>query len=136
MRKTKNDSDQCTHPCPYRLARLGTSLRNRGKLTLRKRIHSFIILYTLLTISYAGFLPLPLVGYGVSLTFAASLCSSKSGSLAIALPHNLFFFYHHSDSIHRSRMTAGVNCGFYRTVLNTCPSFSNEVKNLGKEYGC
>ena len=30
-----------------------------------------------------GFLPLPLVGYGVSLTFAASLRSSKNGSLAI-----------------------------------------------------
>ena len=25
---------------------------------------------------------------------------------------------------------------FYRAVLNTCLSFSNEVKNLGKEYGC
>ena len=30
-------SDLCTHPCPYRLARLGTSLRFRGKLTLRKK---------------------------------------------------------------------------------------------------
>ena len=25
---------------------------------------------------------------------------------------------------------------FYRTVLNTCLSFLNEVKNLGKEYRC
>ena len=25
---------------------------------------------------------------------------------------------------------------FYKTVLNTCPSFLNEVKNLGKEYEC
>ena len=24
----------------------------------------------------------------------------------------------------------------YKTVLNTCLSFLNEVKNLGKEYGC
>ena len=30
-------SDRCTHTCPYRLARLGTSLRIRGKLTLRKK---------------------------------------------------------------------------------------------------
>ena len=27
----------CTHTCPFRLARLGTSLRVRGKLTLRKK---------------------------------------------------------------------------------------------------
>ena len=27
----------CTHPCPYRLARLGTSLRIRGKLIIRKK---------------------------------------------------------------------------------------------------
>ncbi len=27
----------CTQACPYRLARLGTSLRVRGKLTLRKK---------------------------------------------------------------------------------------------------
>ena len=24
----------------------------------------------------------------------------------------------------------------YKTALNTCPSFLNEVKNPGKEYGC
>ena len=30
-------SNLCTQPCPYRLARLGTSLRVRGKLTLRKK---------------------------------------------------------------------------------------------------
>ena len=35
-----------------------------------------------------GFLPLPLVGYGVSLTFAASLRSSKNGSLAITSVKN------------------------------------------------
>ena len=33
----KNDSNLCTPTCPYRLARLGTSLRVRGKLTLRKK---------------------------------------------------------------------------------------------------
>ena len=33
----KNDSNLCTHPCPYRLAKLGTSLRVRGKRTLRKK---------------------------------------------------------------------------------------------------
>ena len=33
----KNDSDLCTQTCPCRLARLGTSLRIRGKPTLRKK---------------------------------------------------------------------------------------------------
>ena len=33
----------CTHTCPYRLAMLGTSLRVRGKLTLKKK--EFIFLY-------------------------------------------------------------------------------------------
>ena len=37
----------------------------------------------LILVSFVGFLPLPLVGYGVSLIFTASLCSSKNGSLAI-----------------------------------------------------
>ena len=36
-------SNLCTHPCPYRLALLGTSLRIRGKQTTKEeRIHSFI----------------------------------------------------------------------------------------------
>ena len=35
-------SAMCTHTCPFRLARLGTSLRIRGKRTTKeKRIHSF-----------------------------------------------------------------------------------------------
>ena len=34
----------CTQTCPYRLARLGTSLRIRGKLTLRKKKYSFYYL--------------------------------------------------------------------------------------------
>ena len=62
-------SDLCTQACPYRLARLGTSLRVRGKQRLRKKEIWFYYLNTLLTISYAGFLPLPLAGYGVSLHF-------------------------------------------------------------------
>ena len=33
----KNDSNLCTPTRPYRLAKLGTSLRVRGKLTLRKK---------------------------------------------------------------------------------------------------
>ena len=37
----------------------------------------------LIPVSFARFLLLPLVGYGVSLIFIASLRSSKSGSLAI-----------------------------------------------------
>ena len=42
----KNDSGLCTQTCPYRLARLGTSLRIRGKLTLRKKEYSFYIAKT------------------------------------------------------------------------------------------
>ena len=38
----KNDSDLCTQTCPYRLAKLGTSLRVRGKLTLRKKAIKFL----------------------------------------------------------------------------------------------
>ena len=34
-------SDLCTQTCPYRLAKLGTSLRVRGKLTLRKKAIKF-----------------------------------------------------------------------------------------------
>ena len=44
-----------THPCPYRLALLGTSLRVRGKLTPRKKNSWFLFIYTLLTIFLAGF---------------------------------------------------------------------------------
>ena len=79
----KNDSNLCTPTCPYRLARLGTSLRVRGKLTLRKKGFIILYLYTHLCVSLAGF-------------FAKS--------------HMIFFSCHHSDSAHRSRMTAAVNC--------------------------
>ena len=42
MSKTNNKySVLCTQTCPYRLARLGTSLRIRGKLTLRKKAIKF-----------------------------------------------------------------------------------------------
>ena len=33
----KNDFGLCTQTCPYRLARLGTSLRVRGKLTTKEK---------------------------------------------------------------------------------------------------
>ncbi len=43
MSKTnKKYSDLCTQACPYRLARLGTSLRIRGKLMLRKKAIKFL----------------------------------------------------------------------------------------------
>ena len=52
MSKTnKKYSDLCTQTCPYRLARLGTSLRIRGKLTLRKKKYSFYYLNTLFVIN-------------------------------------------------------------------------------------
>ena len=46
MSKTnKKYSDLYTQTCPYRLAKLGTSLRIRGKLTTKEeRIHSFCYL--------------------------------------------------------------------------------------------
>ena len=47
----KNDFHLCTQACPYRLARLGTSLRIRGKLTLRKKKYSFYYLNTLFVIN-------------------------------------------------------------------------------------
>ena len=42
--KRKNDFDLCTQAYPYRLARFGTSLRVRGKLTLRKKEIIFFII--------------------------------------------------------------------------------------------
>ena len=41
----KNDFNLCTSTCPYHLARLGTSLRVRGKLTLRKKEIIVFIIY-------------------------------------------------------------------------------------------
>ena len=41
----KNESNLCTHACPYRRAMLGTSLRVRGKLTTKEeRNYSFYYL--------------------------------------------------------------------------------------------
>ena len=46
----------CTQTCPYRLAKLGTSLRVRGEANAKeKRNYSFYYLNTLLTIIHAGF---------------------------------------------------------------------------------
>ena len=43
MSKTnKKYSDLYTQTCPYRLAKLGTSLRIRGKLTLKKKVIKFL----------------------------------------------------------------------------------------------
>ena len=47
----------------------------------------------LIPVSFAGFLPLTLVGYGVSLIFTASLRSSKNGSLAITQRQFFLFRY-------------------------------------------
>ncbi|MDU5282173.1 MAG: hypothetical protein E6164_06335, partial [Dialister sp.] len=48
-----------------------------------------------------GFLPLPLVGYGVSLTFAASLYSLKNGSLAITLRQIPFIKIYQTELLRR-----------------------------------
>ncbi|MDU7053819.1 MAG: hypothetical protein E6330_07840 [Dialister sp.] len=60
--------------CVRQLAPIASQARHfppsSGEADVKEeRNYSFIILNTLLTISYAGFLPLPLVGYGVSLHF-------------------------------------------------------------------
>ena len=48
MSKTnKNGSDLYTQTCPYRLAKLGTSLRIRGSERLRKKKLYFFIIYSL-----------------------------------------------------------------------------------------
>ncbi len=38
-------SDLCTHPCSFRLALLGTSLRVRGKLTIKEKEFIVFIFY-------------------------------------------------------------------------------------------
>ena len=76
-------SDLCTPTCPYRLARLGTSLRVRGKLTLKKK--EIIVWW-----------------------FYIRFCrySLPDSSLRVRL---YFSVHHHSDIARRSRMTARVN---------------------------
>ena len=49
--KQKNDFSLCTPTCPYRLARLGTSLRIRGKQTTKeKEIIVFKMYYLIVAI--------------------------------------------------------------------------------------
>ena len=139
-------SDLYTQTCPYRLARLGTSLRIRGKLTLRKKAIKFLYSKNKNKEMTHTKKPSPLVGEGggVSrrkgqvwadmknsfLQNGIKKCPSflnevknlakntgvkyvfcgypmPDSSLRVRL---CFFFHHHSDSAHRSRMTARVNC--------------------------
>ena len=78
-------SDLCTPTCPYRLAWLGTSLRVRGKLTLRKKE---IIVFSI----YISFWRYPLPDSSLFI-ITCFLCFT-------------FFMY----ACHGPRMTAGVNC--------------------------
>ena len=49
--KRQKYSDLCTQTCPYRLARLGTSLRVRGKLTIKEeRSHDFKMYYLIVVL--------------------------------------------------------------------------------------
>ncbi|MDU5281924.1 MAG: hypothetical protein E6164_05065, partial [Dialister sp.] len=94
-------SDLCTHPCPYRLALLGTSLRMRGKLTLRKKA---IIFYKSINCQVhkeqnREFKPSPLVG--------------ESGGEAVG-----------RGKTENKRKTV-----FYGTSVNTCLSFLNGRKS-------
>ena len=103
-------SDLCTQTCPYCLAWLGTSLRVRGKLTLRKKKYSFYYLNTLLTISYAGFF--------ANTHYSTVLFSS--------------FAY-----FHRSRMTAEVNFVFYDvlTCVRRLAPFASQSSALPSVFG-
>ena len=68
-------------------------------------------------VSFAGFLPLPLVGYSVSLIFTASLRSSKNGSLAITLPRTFFIILFPTAFYRRSRMTGRYLLPFCKKTL-------------------
>ena len=71
----------------------------------------------LIFVSFARFLPLPLVGYGVSLIFTASLRSSKNGSLAITLPRTFFIILFPTAFYRRSRMTGRYLIPFCKKTL-------------------
>ena len=94
---------------PYRLARLGTSLRVRGKLTLRKKAIKFYK-----SINWSSEYTKNRIG-NVS-------CPRLSGKVAAL-------------AVGRGKCEQKRKNGFYRTVLNNCLSFLNEVKNLAKNVG-
>ena len=105
---------------------------DRGKRVYTGKNH-------LIPVPFARFLPLPLVGYGVSLTFAASLCSSKSGSLAFTLPHTFFITIFPTVFYDRSRMTGRqliLFCKkpFYLSV-HTCPFRQPDGWHLPRQAG-
>ena len=86
--KRKNDSDLCTPTCPYRLAWLGTSLRVQGKLTLRKKEIIVLYLYTLLTVSYAGFFAKSQIMFSLLSSF--QFCSPlKNDGRGVLFCHNV-----------------------------------------------
>ncbi len=105
---------------------------DRGKRVYTGKNH-------LIPVPFARFLPLPLVGYGVSLTVAASLCSSKSGSLAFTLPHTFFITIFPTVFYDRSRMTGRqliLFCKkpFYLSV-HTCPFRQPDGWHLPRQAG-
>ncbi len=104
MGKTlKNDSDLYTQTCPYRLARLGTSLRVRGKLTLRKKAIKFYK-----SINWSNEYTKNRIG-NVS-------CPRLSGKVS-------------TDRLTKgASVSRNEKSGFYRAVLNTCLSFLNGRK--------
>ena len=79
----------------------------------------------LILVSFAGFLPLPLVGYGVSLTFAASLCSlEKWFTCHHSFPYFFITIFPTAFSF-RSRITGRYLVPFRKKLFyvsaHTCP---------------
>ena len=71
-----------------------------------ERNYIFHYLNTLFRLSDAGFLPLPLVGYGVSLHFSVAPLLKIQFACHRSFSYTALNSYHHSDSVRRSRMTA------------------------------
>ena len=99
MSKTnKKYSDLCTQACPYRLARLGTSLRIRGKLMLRKKAIKFLYSKNKNKEMTHTKKPSPNTGKVAALADERGKYEQKGKKVS------------------------------YKTVLKTCPSFSNGNK--------
>ena len=83
----KNESNLCTHACPYRRAMLGTSLRVRGKLTLRKKKFMFLLfINTHFRLTYAGFFAKSQIMFFLSSSFRFCQPLKNDGRVVFVLP--------------------------------------------------
>ena len=80
-------SDRCTQACPYRLAKLGTSLRVRGKLTLRKKKFMFLLfINTHFRLTYAVFFAKSQIMFFLSSSFRFCQPLKNDGRVVFVLP--------------------------------------------------